>query len=1109
MRRLTHALLALLASALAVSAVPASPAEAAGPYVVEAESMALSNFSTASVEHTFNGTPVETVNYIQGVSGQSSSATKTFSGAAGTYDLITRYNGKTAGGVTYTLAVNSTTVDSWATAQRNGRDYTDPANIDTRTSSKITLNNGDTIKLTAASAGETPRVDKITIQEHVGPPTSTLSIDSPNAALNDGFAWGKNRALGMTFYPGNPMMGHEAEWWRLKDSTHTTVVPGYWGSYVNREAFYNRDIAHQSDGAHALGLDNETFAMLKTFAGDADDPGQNGWPLWAHSSYGSMYYVDGTGFRELPSPFNVMAKAYKQYQWTGNQNWINDPTLSAYYDSTMGSFLTNHEVTWNDANPSSEQPVARMQPGEYTATFFEFPNEHLVSAADALGYQYQSMIAYSAILKEKGDNANSAKWAERAQRVRDHFERNWWDSATNRYIRGKDADGKGYSSWGHEASFLMMLTGLGDHGARTSDYLDFIAANDDDLNVEATSYLPEMYYQYNRPSEGWAWLKKLMADKNGYPEVSFMVVSSIIDGMMGVQPDAPHNKVTTVPRLTAEVPWVEINHLKVGGNDLKLKHTGTTASTLTNNSGSTITWEAQFYGTLSSISVNGTPQTPQTKSLYGRTVSYVAVPVAAGASVTATAGSAGGDTTAPTAPTGLAASKVTSNSVDLSWGASTDNVGVTGYGVYRGTTLIGSSTGTSFTATGLSASTPYTFTVKAKDAADNTSTASDAVSVTTAISGNGQTADLSDLTWVNAVTDFGTVQKNRSVGSNPIKLAGTSYAKGIGTHANSAITYTLNGGYAKFEAEVGVDDEVSAGATVRFEVWGDGAKLYESPSTLTASSPTQSIDVSIAGVTSLVLKVTDAGDGINSDHADWANARLVGADTQAPAAPTNLASSNVTSSSVKLTWTAPTDNVGVTGYDIYRGTAPAGSSTSTSFTATGLSAATSYTFTVKAKDAAGNVSGASNAVTVTTSGGAAVFLSDLNWTGTPAIGWGTLHKDRSVDGHTITLNGTTYAKGLGTHATSSITYLLNGAYSRFQSDVGVDDEVGANATVTFEVWGDGVKLYESPSAMTPSSAAASIDVSVAGVTSLVLKVTDAGDGINSDHADWAGAKLVS
>ncbi|MFF8915600.1 NPCBM/NEW2 domain-containing protein [Streptomyces sp. NPDC015032] len=847
----------------------------AGPYVLEVENMSLTNFATETVDHTWNGSSVDKVTYARGASGQTSTARTAFNGADGTYDLITRYNGKTANGVTYKLSVNSTQVDSWPSSLRYGRDYADPVNIDTRTSSKVTLKPGDVIELTATSADDVPRVDRITIQAHVGPPTSTLTINSPNTTLNDGFDWGKNRALGMTFHPGNPMMGHEPEWWRLKNSTHTSVTPGYWGAYTNRESFYNRDISHQSDGAHALGLDAETFNMLRTFADDADDPDQNGWPLWAHSSYGAMYYIDGTGFRELPSPFNLMAKAYKQYQWTGNSDWINDPTLSAYYDSTMGQFLTDHEVVWNDANPSSEQPVSKKQPGEYTATYFEFPNENLVSAADSLGYQYQSMLAYSEILKAKGDTANSSKWADRAQRVRDDFESKWWDASNNRYFRGKDAAGTGYSSWGHEASFLMMLTGLGDHGARTNSYLDFIAANDDDLNVEATSYLPEMYYQYNRSAEGWAWLKKLMTGRDSYPEISFLAVSSVIDGMMGVQPDAPHDTVATVPRLTSETPWVEIDHLKVGDNDLKLKHTGTTASTLTNNSGGTVTWEAQFYGTPSTITVNGVAQTPQTKSLYGKTVSYVTVPVAAGASVTASAGTTVGDTTAPSVPTGLTAGNVTSNSVDLKWTASTDDVGVTGYQIYRGTTLVGSSAGTSFTATGLSASTPYSFTVKAVDAAQNASDASIAVSVTTTASGNGQTVDLSDLTWSDARSDFGTLRKDRSVDGNPIRLNGTAYAKGVGTHANSTVTYTLNGAYSRFHSDVGVDDEVSANSTVRFEVWGDGTKLYETPEVMTSASPTRSVDVSVKGVKSLVLKVTDGGDGINSDHADWAGAKLL------------------------------------------------------------------------------------------------------------------------------------------------------------------------------------------------------------------------------------------
>jgi uncharacterized membrane protein YuzA (DUF378 family) len=182
------------------------------------------------------------------------------------------------------------------------------------------------------------------------------------------------------------------------------------------------------------------------------------------------------------------------------------------------------------------------------------------------------------------------------------------------------------------------------------------------------------------------------------------------------------------------------------------------------------------------------------------------------------------DTVAPTAPT-LAASGTTQTTTNLSWSGATDNVAVTGYDVYRGTTLLGSTSATTYAVTGLTASTAYTFTVKAKDAAGNISVASNTVNVTT--------------------------------------LA---------------------------------------------------------PST----------------------------------------------DTTAPTAPT-LTASGTTQTATNLSWTGATDNVGVTGYNVYQGATLLGSTTTaTTYAVTGLAASTTYSFTVKAKDAAGNLSVASNTATITT-----------------------------------------------------------------------------------------------------------------------------------------------
>jgi chitodextrinase len=106
-------------------------------------------------------------------------------------------------------------------------------------------------------------------------------------------------------------------------------------------------------------------------------------------------------------------------------------------------------------------------------------------------------------------------------------------------------------------------------------------------------------------------------------------------------------------------------------------------------------------------------------------------------SASPTGSSGGGDTTPPSTPTGVTVTGTTSSSVSLSWTASTDNVGVAGYRIYRGGTQIGTSTTTSYTDTGLTAATQYTYTIAAYDAAGNLSPTSTAVNATTASGSSG------------------------------------------------------------------------------------------------------------------------------------------------------------------------------------------------------------------------------------------------------------------------------------------------------------------------------------------------------------------------------------
>lgn len=139
------------------------------------------------------------------------------------------------------------------------------------------------------------------------------------------------------------------------------------------------------------------------------------------------------------------------------------------------------------------------------------------------------------------------------------------------------------------------------------------------------------------------------------------------------------------------------------------------------------------------------------------------------------------------------------------------------------------------------------------------------------------------------------------------------------------------------------------------------------------------------------------------------------------------------------------------------------------------------------------------------------WASDLVWL-SETNGYGPAERDRSngesgaSDGKTLTLAGTTYEKGIGTHADSDIALHLGGRCTAFTADVGIDDEINGYGEVAFSVEGDGKVLWTSPK-LTGASATLPVDVKLDGVRQVRLKVTDTNGSKTGDHADWAAAKF--
>ena len=364
------------------------------------------------------------------------------------------------------------------------------------------------------------------------------------------------------------------------------------------------------------------------------------------------------------------------------------------------------------------------------------------------------------------------------------------------------------------------------------------------------------------------------------------------------------------------------------------------------------------------------------------------------------------DTEAPTAPTNLAVTNLTQSSLTLSWTASTDNVGVAGYDVYQNGSKINGATivGTSYNFSGLSATTNYAYYVKAKDAAGNSTNSStlnvttpdtQAPSAPTNLAYSSLTQASLTLTWTISTDNVGVTGYDvyrDGVKINGSNVMGSSYPV-TGLSASTLYTFYVTSKDAAGNStnssnlNVTTPDTQAPSAPTNLAA----ANLTQSSLTLSWSASTDNVGVTgydvyrngvkingsniavtsfnvtgLSASTSYAFYVVAKDAANNSTNSSTLN--VTTPDTQSPTAPTNLASSAVTQTTLTLSWTASTDNVSVIGYDMYRnGIKINGSNiTATSYIVTGLTASTSYSFYVIAKDAAGNTSLASTTLHVTT-----------------------------------------------------------------------------------------------------------------------------------------------
>lgn len=277
------------------------------------------------------------------------------------------------------------------------------------------------------------------------------------------------------------------------------------------------------------------------------------------------------------------------------------------------------------------------------------------------------------------------------------------------------------------------------------------------------------------------------------------------------------------------------------------------------------------------------------------------------------------DLEAPTNPKNLKVNDVSSDSVSLSWEAATDNVGVMGYLVYRDNQLIQTVTGAdlAYTDNGLTEDTTYTYEVRAVDQAGNVSVASNAVTARTKLASSSPPAVPLNLKVTSVTTDS-------------VSLSWESATDSI-----DVIGYIIYRDNQLIQGVIGAEEV----AYTDIGLMEDTMYTYQ------------------------VRAVDQAGN--ISEMSNTVTARTKSAeDLTPPTPPLNLRIDDVTTNSVSLSWEAAIDDVGVTGYHVYRDDQliQTLSGTELSYIDTGLMEATTYTYKIRAVDQAGNLSEASSAV---------------------------------------------------------------------------------------------------------------------------------------------------
>lgn len=498
-----------------------------------------------------------------------------------------------------------------------------------------------------------------------------MEIESKNACLAELAHWAQEKARQFVVSGtelGSVNLGDGGKWYgpsrRFSNRSHVIrqpkkywaqpkpYIPSYWAGYYDRTAFYIRDFVHQAPGAEYLGYHEENYRMMQSFINGACEETQWYAP-WSINFDGSIYYMDTPNprrfVRELTGQYELVETLCKLYFLSGDSRYIHHRML-AFAERILGEFTQCRDgVVFVEKNGV---PEGRGSIWRGSASYNE-SGTALAESGDCIAALYQALRAYSRLAESLGEWAKATSYFKRSEMLRTYFNDTWSiPPEGSSYVFGIDRKGKKYWRWvksvkgitGAETCFFIPMKLLSQPGARNDRLLDEIDQRAGDPktaqdNIESYTYLPQVFYPYHQAERAWRWMQYIgdrralphihegQGKNEDYPELSFTMISSIVEGLLGLSANVPAGEVATCPCLPQEITDLSVKSLQVGTDRLDIEYLSHQDVVFTNHSLRPLRWKCAFPGTFIRFLIDGRDVAPRSETVNGIERFYVEVVV--------------------------------------------------------------------------------------------------------------------------------------------------------------------------------------------------------------------------------------------------------------------------------------------------------------------------------------------------------------------------------------------------------------------------------------------------------------------------------------------------